>query len=71
MTVKVKPLTTMSSYKQVANRLNISLGTLRKLVEEGRLRSVRLSARCVRISDRDVESFLSGDLEAGTTKGEA
>lgn len=70
MTVTARSLTTMSSYKQVAKRLNISLGTLRKLVEEGRLTSVRISTRCVRISDSEVESLLSETRDT-STKGEA
>ena len=59
MTTELEKLTTMSSLRQVARRLNISLGTTRKLVDEGHLTAVRLGLRTVRISDVEVERFIA------------
>lgn len=63
-----KPLTTMSSLRQLAARLNISLGTARKLVDDGHLTAVRVGTRCVRISDAEIESFLAGQKAAASKK---
>ena len=63
-----KPLTTMSSYRQLASRLNISLGTARKLVEDGHLTAIHVGARCVRISDAEIESFLAKQKACGAQK---
>lgn len=49
----------MSSYQQVANRLNVSLNTARKLVEDGYLTAVRVGKRSVRIRDSEVEQFIA------------
>lgn len=51
--------TTLSSLQQVAKRLHISLNTLRQLIKEGKIKAVRLSARCVRISDAEVERYIA------------
>jgi len=59
MTEKAGKLTTMSSLPQVARRLNISLGTARKLVDDGHLTRIRLGTRTVRISDLELENFIA------------
>jgi len=59
----------MSSYQQVADRLGICLNTARKLVEEGHLTAVRVSDRCVRIRDSEVEQFIA--LQSTGTEGAA
>lgn len=73
MTQKQKHPTTLSSLRQVAARLGISLGTTRKLVEDGELTAIRLSARCVRISDSEVEAFLASRqlLSSASSQGGA
>ncbi|QOF77567.1 excisionase family DNA-binding protein [Variovorax sp. 38R] len=63
-----KPLTTMSSLRQLAARLNISLGTARKLVDDGHLTAIRVGTRCVRISDTEIESFLAKQKTCGARK---
>ena len=59
----------MSSLRQLAARLNISLGTARKLVDDGHLTAVHVGTRCVRISDAEIESFLASQ-KAGSAKKE-
>ncbi len=61
----------MSSLRQLAARLNISLGTARKLVADGHLTAIRVSTRCVRISDTEIESFIAGGKSATDKQGGA
>jgi excisionase family DNA binding protein len=69
--VNPRQLTTMSSLRQLAARLNISLGTARKLVDDGHLTAIRVGTRCVRISDAEIEGFLAGQKAATGKQGSA
>lgn len=46
------------TYKQIADRLSISLGTARKLFDEGELVRIKVGTRAVRASEEDVEAFI-------------
>ena len=48
------------SVEQTANRLNLCTKTIYKLIKDGRLKSHKLSPRCIRISDADIEEFMKG-----------
>jgi excisionase family DNA binding protein len=45
-------------YKDVAEILNCSERHIIRLVHSGELRSTKLSSRCVRIFDEDIEAYL-------------
>lgn len=68
MPMSSTPLTTMSSYRQVAVRLNVCVNTVRAWVKEGHLVPVYLGVRNVRLRDSDVEAFIASradEVEAG------
>jgi excisionase family DNA binding protein len=46
------------TYKQIAAILNISLGTARKLFDDGELHRVKVSNRSVRGSKAELEAFI-------------
>ncbi|MBI3926996.1 MAG: helix-turn-helix domain-containing protein [Armatimonadetes bacterium] len=48
------------STREVAERLNVSPNTVKKLWREGRLRGSRISERKLRFEAADVERFLAG-----------
>lgn len=65
---------TLLSAKQVAERWGICTKTVRRMVDRGILRPIRLSARCIRFSAAEVAAALSrmsdtgsGPLAAGGT----
>ena len=45
--------------RQVAEILNCSVWTVRRMIADGRLKAVRLSARSLLILDCDLEQFLA------------
>jgi excisionase family DNA binding protein len=45
--------------RQVAEKLNLSVYTVRRYINEGRLKAVRLSPRALLILDCDLEQFLA------------
>ena len=48
------------SVEQTANRLNLCTKTIYRLIKDGRLKSHKLSPRCIRISETDIEEFMKG-----------
>jgi len=44
--------------KQVASRLNISLRQVDNLIEGGKLKVIRISPRCSRVHQCDLEKFI-------------
>ena len=48
------------SVEQTAKRLNLCTKTIYRLIKDGRLKSHKLSPRCIRISDADIEEFMKG-----------
>mgnify|MGYP002078601524 FL=1 len=48
---------------EVADRLQVSRSTVRRIVKEGRLRTVRVSPRSVRVRPQDLEAFIRESLE--------
>lgn len=53
----------MYSPRQVAEQLGISTETVRRLIREGRMQAMRVSERCLAVS----EAALAAYLEAHTT----
>lgn len=47
------------SIPDTAAYLNVSVNTVRKLIEQGHLRAVRVSERAVRILRKDVDAHMS------------
>lgn len=47
------------TFKQLADRLGVSLNTARKLVDDGHLSTVRVQVRSVRIRASEVEQFIA------------
>ena len=54
-----KPKEPLLTYRQVANRLNVSLNTARKLFDDGELVRIKVGVRGVRGSEADLEAFIS------------
>ncbi|WP_077560667.1 excisionase family DNA-binding protein [Polaromonas sp. C04] len=50
--------TTLSTKREVAQRLHLALGSVNTLIAEGELTAIRVGRRSVRISDADVDAFL-------------
>jgi len=48
---------------EVASLLTVSRRTIEGFIANGKLRVVRLSARCVRVRPTDLRSFVSGRME--------
>ena len=48
------------SVEQTAKRLNLCAKTIYRLIKDGRLKSHKLSPRCIRISETDIEEFMKG-----------
>lgn len=46
------------TFKQIADRLGVSLGTARKLFDEGELDRVQVGVRAVRGREKDVDAFI-------------
>jgi excisionase family DNA binding protein len=51
-------------YRQAATYLNISVGTLRRLVESGSVRAYPLGERLVRFDRLDLDKLMVGDEPA-------
>lgn len=58
MTKQLQQTGNLLTYKQTAERLNVSLGTARKLFDDGELVRIKVSTRAVRASEEDVEAFI-------------
>lgn len=58
MNKQVQHTSKLLTYKQIAQRLNVSLGTARKLFDDGDLVRIKVSTRAVRASEEDVEAFI-------------
>ena len=65
MKLETSEADTLLTAKQVAARWSICTKTVRRMVDRGILRPVRLSARCVRFSASDVAAALSRMSGAG------
>lgn len=48
---------------EVAAQLQVSRSTVGRIVKEGRLRTVRVSPRSVRVRPQDLEAFIRESLE--------
>lgn len=46
------------TYKQIAERLSVSLNTARKLFDDGELRRIKVGTRAVRGCEADVDAFI-------------
>ena len=44
--------------RDAASRLNVSVRTVERRIREGKLKAIRLSARCVRISPNELDKFI-------------
>ncbi len=71
MANEMEHLTTMSSYRQVAERLGLSLRGVQVLAEQGHLTAVRVGKRSVRIRDWEVEQYISGRAAEATQNQKA
>lgn len=49
----------LMTFRQLAERLGVSLNTARKLVDDGHLTTVRVQVRSVRIRVTEVEQFIA------------
>ena len=51
-------MTQLSSLRQLAQRLNISLSTARRLVDRGELPVIRLGRRLLRVDEEDIQALM-------------
>jgi len=51
---------------QVADRLSVSMSTVRRLVKEGRLTTVRIGPKVIRVRPEDLEAFIREASEGST-----
>jgi excisionase family DNA binding protein len=58
MAVAEAPPTTLRKVPWVANRLNISVAQCWRLVASGAIPSVRISERCIRVDEAELERWL-------------
>ena len=56
--LKEKKLPNLLTIEKAAEYLNVSLGTIRNLIERGNLVSVRMCDRIVRISQSDIDNYI-------------
>ena len=48
------------SVEQVAKKMSVSTKTVYRMIHSGKLKSHKLSPRCIRISETDIEEFMKG-----------
>lgn len=48
------------SVEQVAKKTSVSTKTVYRMVHSGKLKAHKLSPRCIRISETDIEEFMAG-----------
>ena len=48
------------SVEQVAKKMSVSTKTVYRMIHSGKLKSHKLSPRCIRISDADIEEVMKG-----------
>lgn len=53
----------MYSIREVADFLSVSIQTVKKLVESGRIKSVRVSDRLIRVSSDDLSKFIANNKD--------
>lgn len=53
------------SVADAAAKLGVSAGTVRKLIDEGRIRGIRISATTFRVPVSAIDAFIAGVPEAG------
>ena len=58
--------TTLSTKREVAQRLHLALGSVNTLIAEGELTAIKVGRRSVRINDADVEAFLRSRITQAT-----
>ena len=51
-------MTQLSSLRQLAQRLNISLSTARRLVDRGELPAIRFGRRLLRVQEEDIQALV-------------
>jgi len=57
MTVSHTPIVRLLTCREAATQLNVSTDTVRRMVRLGRLDSVQLGKRCLRVSEDSVVSL--------------
>jgi excisionase family DNA binding protein len=60
-----REIDSLLTWAQVASRLGISVQTVRRWVDCGRLPAVRLGPRCLRVRQEDLDEFVRGRTGAG------
>lgn len=48
------------SVEQVAKKMSVSTKTVYRMIHSGKLNAHKLSPRCIRISETDIEEFMKG-----------
>ncbi len=51
----------MYSIRQVADFLSVSVQTVKKLIEKGRIKAIRVSDKAIRISSEDLFEFVNAN----------
>jgi len=51
----------MYSIRQVADFLSVSVQTVKKLIENGRIKAIRVSDKAIRISSEDLFEFVNAN----------
>lgn len=49
------------SIKEVADFLSISVQTVKKLIEKGRLKAIQITDKCIRVSPEDLSEFVKSN----------
>jgi excisionase family DNA binding protein len=57
------------SVMQVSAKLQCANSTVRKLIAKGALRATRIGERAIRISERNLQTYLDARANAATTNG--
>jgi excisionase family DNA binding protein len=65
----VTPL--LYSYKETAELLSVSLLTVRRMVADGRLDGVQVTAKSVRVTAESVQRLIQGQAIPAPRKGES
>jgi excisionase family DNA binding protein len=61
---EVRPFGNLNTFEQASERLNVHPRTVRRLVDRGELRVIRVTANRPRIADLDIERFIAAKAGA-------
>ncbi len=64
-TAPTSPQQTLLTAQEAADRLNVSLRTLRTRIAAGQLPVIRFSARCLRIRSEDLDAYVRSRRRRG------